>query len=1027
MNKLFLILISLLAITSFSFGFNVTIIESESFNSGQRMDSIWYSVCVSMGYTASVLPQTTLDDNTFFATTDLLIVSSGVIALPNNRILTIQQFLQTGKPAYIQAEYLPTYGGDIAFQTIVNNLGGTFAWGGTTDGDLAPMNILGTFATNNNAVTSLSYYWYGCYGTGGCTVENMIEYNGQYFGFQFCPPTTGIGRLSTTSDQDWVNSQTSNLFMENILTNLITPGLCTSNGAGPTVNLGPDTSLCPGDSLVLNATNPNCTYLWSNSTTDSTLTVNSTGTYSVTVTNASGCTGTDSINVSFNGITPTITGALSFCTGSYTTLSVDSGYVSYIWSTFATVDTIHVTSSGTYSVTVSSSGGCTGTASVSVTESANLTPTISGNTLLCTGGASILDAGNGYATYQWSTSATTETITVTMIGPYYVTVTNNVGCAGTDSVFVTQLSPIYPTLTGATSLCIGDSSTLKAGQGFVTYLWSNSATTDTLVVTTSGTYFVTVTDANGCTGSDSITVTFYPTAVTSFTADTLNGCAPFTVLFNNTTTNANNYLWNFGDGDTSTLANPSHIYSTSGTYTVTLIGYGGGGCNDTLIRTTYIHVITPPDLTDSFSVSPATGCVGDLISFTNNSTNATSYLWNFGDGNTSTATNPTHIYSLLGSYNVTLYSINNTVCGLMIDSSKTQVIIYPNAIASFDSPDTGGCPPYTVTFVNGSTLAASYSWNFGDGGTSTALNPTYTYTNPGFYTVTLIAFGQNGCNDTLILSDYIDVHNPGIITAQFHADTLTGCNPFTVDFINTSINGSTYWWSFGDFTNDTSQNPIHTYVDSGSYTITLIVNNIANGCVSAPDTLKITDYINVIDPPVVKSNFSGSPLIGCNPLTVNFNNTSTNATYYYWSFGDGALDTAKNPTHTYADSGIYTVFLIVGDTGSVCRTTYDTITFKDYVTVEWCELFIPNVFSPNGDAMNDFFKIIAEGYTNYHVTIFNRWGEKVFDNSNAETLWNGKINGNGSDASDGTYYYILNVTDPNGKPITMKGSLMLIR
>src|SRR5665213_1003832 len=257
-----------------------------------------------MGYTASVLPQTTLDDNTFFAATDLLIISSGVINIPGNRITTIQQFLQTGKPVYLQTEYdFTLFTSNQAYATLINNLGGTFAWGGTTSGTLAPMNELGTFATTNNIVSPLTYFWYGCYGSGGCSVENMLEYNGQYFGFQFCPPTTGIGRLSTTSDQDWINTQTDNLFMENILTNLITPGLCTANGAGPVVNLGPDTFLCPGDSLMLVATNQNCTYLWNNNSTESTIIVNTNGTYSVTVTNLSGCTGTDSITVSFNGVT----------------------------------------------------------------------------------------------------------------------------------------------------------------------------------------------------------------------------------------------------------------------------------------------------------------------------------------------------------------------------------------------------------------------------------------------------------------------------------------------------------------------------------------------------------------------------------------------------------------------------------------------------------------------------------------------------------------------------------------------------
>jgi|ERR1039458_2392400 hypothetical protein len=188
MKKIIALVVILQIVLSAS-AFHVTIIESESYNSGHVMDNVWRGVVTSMGFTGTIVPQTTLDNNTFFATTDLLIISSGVINLPGNRIATIQAFLQTGKPAYLQTEYDYTlYTANQAYATIVNNLGASFVWGGTTAGVLAPMNELGTFATNNNAVAPLTYFWYGCYATCvSSNIEYMLEYGGQYFGFNIAP------------------------------------------------------------------------------------------------------------------------------------------------------------------------------------------------------------------------------------------------------------------------------------------------------------------------------------------------------------------------------------------------------------------------------------------------------------------------------------------------------------------------------------------------------------------------------------------------------------------------------------------------------------------------------------------------------------------------------------------------------------------------------------------------------------------------------------------------------------------------
>ena len=198
---------------------SITIIESQSINSGHIMDLHWQGVAISMGYTATIVPQTTLDNLNFFSTTDILIVSSGIIDIPTNRRQVIQQWVELGGPLYIQSEYQSTYHANQTFQEIVNNLGGTFAWGSTVTGDLIPMNISGNLSTTPNIIPSLNYFWYGCEGSGNATIEHNMEFDGQYFGFIFTPPNPDHNIIITNSDQDWAfGADEKELLMENILT-----------------------------------------------------------------------------------------------------------------------------------------------------------------------------------------------------------------------------------------------------------------------------------------------------------------------------------------------------------------------------------------------------------------------------------------------------------------------------------------------------------------------------------------------------------------------------------------------------------------------------------------------------------------------------------------------------------------------------------------------------------------------------------------------------------------------------------------
>jgi gliding motility-associated-like protein len=428
---------------------------------------------------------------------------------------------------------------------------------------------------------------------------------------------------------------------------------------------------------------------------------------------------------------------------------------------------------------------------------------------------------------------------------------------------------------------------------------------------------------------------------------------------------------------------------------------------------------------NAFSASPLAGCAPLTVTFFDSSSAGNIYQWNFGDGNTSSLYNPTHTYIDTGYYTVTLIVINNTACigGTADTTIKVNYIhVISGPAIAFTADSTIGCSPFTVNFNNTTTGGVSYHWNFGDGGTSNVTNPTHTFIGTGPFTVTLVAYGAF-CNDSTTLT--IQILTPLPVTANFSADTLTGCNPFTVHFTETNTNATNFKWYFGDGTSDTSANPTHTYTRSGTFTDTLIgYTNVPCGRVA--DTVIKISYINVINPQTDSSSFTEANISGCQPLTVTFTNSSYNAQSYLWTFGDGWQDTSKNPTHIYFDTGSYAVTLIVFRADSVCKVAPDTSIFE-FVIVDSCNLYIPNVFSPNGDGKNEYFYLDASGYTNYHLVIYNRWGEKLFESTDSKILWNGKINNTGADAPDGTYYYIFSANDPGGKPYKSHGYLTLIR
>lgn len=230
-----------------------------------------------------------------------------------------------------------------------------------------------------------------------------------------------------------------------------------------------------------------------------------------------------------------------------------------------------------------------------------------------------------------------------------------------------------------------------------------------------------------------------PTADFSYTGA---GTAPSTVAFTNASTNATSYAWDFGDNGTSTDPNPQHTYGIGGVYTVKLTATGGGGSSST---SKTINIATPATPVANFTFV-GNGIAPSNVTFTNTSTNATTYLWDFGDNSgTSTLQNPQHLYTIAGTYNIKLIA---TGTGGSNSTTLPVVILPPNAPTANFLYTGAGTAPSTVFFTNTSTNATSYAWDFGDNGTSNAVNPQHLYTTGGVYTVTLTATGAGGSTTT---------------------------------------------------------------------------------------------------------------------------------------------------------------------------------------------------------------------------------------------------------------------------------------
>jgi gliding motility-associated-like protein len=329
-------------------GLKVAIIESQSIGLDQDMDQEWLATVMKMGHYGDIYPQTFLDDSTGLSSVDLLIISSGEIPLSYKEVKNIFNFIQQGKSVYLQSEHLSSFTTNVAFQKIVEDLGGSFKWKNEFIGNLKGIKVLGSYQNTNNQVLSLDFYWYSVSGEGDCRTINILEYKNEYHGFQYIPVNPMFGAIVTTTDQDWIREAKSPKLMENIITHLINvPKINSTNSP----LLGEDTTLCVGDSLILDP-KVNGTYKWQDGTTGDQYIVKEKGLYTVSIQSYCGLE-FDDIEVDYiTAPNIVLNSRISLCTGQSITLDATTPFAEYIWSDNSTSSSITVDEPGEYSIEI---------------------------------------------------------------------------------------------------------------------------------------------------------------------------------------------------------------------------------------------------------------------------------------------------------------------------------------------------------------------------------------------------------------------------------------------------------------------------------------------------------------------------------------------------------------------------------------------------------------------------------------------------------------------------------------------------
>lgn len=771
-----------------------------------------------------------------------------------------------------------------------------------------------------STVTSAGLYTVTATALNGCVASKSINFiqsepNIVISGdTNICVGETTILTASGGTSYNWSNSQTSSsVFLSPIQTSFYYVTVTNSLGCSsiklvtlivnplPSVSIMGENSICQGDLTTLTA-NGGSNYLWSNGSSTASVYISAAGFYSVTATNIQGCSATATTSVTVKTKpTVSILGTPSFCQGGSTTLTATGGS-SYVWSNGINTQNNTINIPGTYSVTVTSSNGCSSVASIVVIMNDKPSPSIIGNRTFCANSQSILTAMGG-GSYLWNDGTPGQSITATTAGTYTVTVTNQNGCTASVSANTTVYPVPTPSISGNSEFCQGLSLNLIASGGN-SYSWSNGSTATFINVNQTGTYVVTVTDTRGCTAEATKTVIAHPLPVITITGDT-NICTGGSTFLVANVNGATSYVWS--TSQTTPFINVTPTISTNYTVIVTNVN----GCSNSV--TTRVHVRPFPTATIMGNTS---FCNGDSTIIT--AQGGSSYLWNnnitepsltLHDGGLYTVT-VTSQYGCSSTASATVVKNNlpiptitgsGTICdgqnGSLTASGGVSYQWSNNVSTATTNPSTAGTYTVTVTNANGCSATSStnitvnqppvvniigdtsfcqgssiiltasgsenvsYVWSNSSSGSSISVN------TPGVYSVT--ATHLNGC--TAVVNRTITSKN--LPTPQI-TGVLTPC--LGKGTILTATGGAIYNWSNGNTNESISVNPSI----SSAYSVTVTA---INGC-SASTSVVVSPH------PLPSATITGGSPI-CEGSTATL--TATGGNSYLWSTGmNGSVITA---------------------------------------------------------------------------------------------------------------------------------------
>ena len=517
----------------------------------------------------------------------------------------------------------------------------------------------------------------------------------------------------------------------------------------------------------------------------------------------------------------------------------------------------------------------------------------------------------------------------------------------------------------------GDSSSIKSP----THTFTHGGIFDVVV------YFK---DTNTCNDFDTahFTITvFDDTVAPNITINRLfYGCDSVKVIVTSYNTDATNIIWYFGDGDSSTNFIATHIYKDSGVFQITYVVYDSTKyCR---MYDTINEYVSLSPLNALFSISDTNACVPASVVFTDESPYflATS-IWSFGDGTYDTGRVVTHTYTSVNTWPIVYIIIDSSVCNFMDSNFAVISTRNDSTVASFSSLILNECDSnLQIQFTNTSINALQYEWDFGDGTTSTLMNPLHSWAIPDTYTVRMISIDTNRCHprDTAYASYIL---KPNAI-ANF--DVLpTACSGVAVFLDNLSNPSAQFTWIFSDGSISFLAEPNHVFTSAGTYTITLIIKDTSTCDIY--DTL--TKNIEILAFPIANFIMDRDSFYYLD--NIQFTNLSQNFTDVIWHFGNGDTSIVENPLYTYPQIHAQQPCIIAYIEGTTCADTF----CKDiYINFE-PRIGVPNAFTPNGDGINDEVRVEGSGIVELQFMIFNRWGEKVFESRDQNIGWNGIYKG----------------------------------